>query len=90
MPKETLNLRERCKAFYQQMGVNGMLRQGSPVDDLTAFVVSEIGRAADSRLEDTLPLCLYFGTEEDRAEFLEVVHAAKPGMVAKHWPAKAR
>ncbi len=79
-------LRDRCKAHFAQMTVDGMLRQGSPVDDLTAFVASEIGRAADSVLEDSLPLCLYFTTEEDRAEFIAAVHEAKPGMIAKRWP----
>lgn len=81
-----MDLRERCKAQYQQMTRDAILRQGDPVETLTAFVVSEIGRAADSTLEDTLPLCLYFGSEQDRKEFLEAVHEAKPGMVARHWP----
>ncbi len=29
---------------------------------------------------DTLPLVLYFGNEDDREEFVQVVLAAKPGM----------
>lgn len=81
-----MSLRERCKAMYQSMTRDAMLRQGDPVENLTAFVASEIGRAADSSLENTLPLCLYFGTEQDRQEFLDAVHEAKPGMVARHWP----
>lgn len=79
-------LRSRCKTFYQKMGHDQMLRQGDPVEDLIAFVVSEIGRAADSKLEDTLPLCLYFSNDADRDEFIEAVHAANPGMIAKRWP----
>lgn len=79
-------LRARCKEMYQRMGRDAILRQGDPVEDLTAFVASEIGRAADSSLEKTLPLCLYFSTEQDREEFLTAIHEAKPTMIAKRWP----
>lgn len=65
---------------------NAILRQGSPVDDLMAFVQSEIGRSADTSLEDTTPCILYFGSEQDRDEFLSIVHEAKPGMMAKRIP----
>lgn len=41
-----MGLRDRCKEMYQAMSRNAMLRQGSPVDDLMAFVQSEIGRGA--------------------------------------------
>lgn len=78
-----MTLRERCKAHYQQSGVNAMLRQGDPVEDLVAFVVSEIGRAADERLETTLPLCLYFQDQGDRDEFIDLIRHAKPGMMMK-------
>jgi hypothetical protein len=63
-----------------------LLRSGPSVDDLVAFVVSEIGRAADERLEASLPLCLYFANDQDRKDFVALVHEAKPGMVAKTWP----
>lgn len=86
MVKDNPGLRERCKAQYQKMGRDAMLRQGDPVEDLTAFVVSEIGRAADSKLEHSLPLCLYFSSEQDREEFIAAVHEAKPNMIAKRWP----
>ena len=79
-------LRDRCKEMVGKMQRNAILRVGSPVDDLTAFVVSEIGRAATSKLEDSLPLCLYFGSKEDREEFVALVHEAKPNMIAKRWP----
>jgi hypothetical protein len=72
--------------MYQQMQRDAMLRLGSPVDDLTAFVVAETGRSADSRLDKTLPLCLYFGNEQDREEFIELVRAAKPNMTMKRMP----
>jgi len=79
-------LRERCKAQYQKMTRDAMMRQGSPVEDLVAFVISEIGRAADQRLDDSLPLCLYFSSKEDREEFVAAVQEAKPGMISKRWP----
>ena len=78
-----MSLRDRCKDHYQQQGRNAMLRQGDPVEDLMAFVISEIGRAADDKLEETLPLCLYFQTKEDRDDFAALVLREKPNMRAK-------
>lgn len=79
-------MRERCQEMIDKIKTDGMLRQGSAVEDLMAFVESEKGRAAHNSLADTLPLVLYFANEVDRAEFLAVVHMAKPGMVAKKMP----
>ena len=79
-------LRERCKAMLSMLQMDAMLRQGSAVDDLMAFVAAEKGRSADPALEDTLPLVLYFGTKEDREEFVAVVREAKPGMYSKYLP----
>jgi len=79
-------LRERCKEFYQKSRQDAMLRQNDPVEELVCFVISEIGRAADSRLDDTLPLCLYFSNAQDRAELVAAVQAAKPGMISRKWP----
>lgn len=81
-----MTLRDRCRAFYQKSRQDAMLRQNNPVDELVNFVVSEIGRAADPRLEDSLPLCLYFQSEQDRKEFIDVVWEAKPGMISRKWP----
>jgi hypothetical protein len=81
--EQTMSLRDRCKAFYQKAQQDAMLRQGSPVDDLVAFVMSEQGRAADKSLEETLALVLYFADEEGREEFMQMVLAAKPNMRAK-------
>jgi hypothetical protein len=81
-----MTLRDRCKEFYQTMQTNAMLRQGSPVDDLVAFVMSEYGRAADKSLADALPLVLYFGDQKDRDEFMELIRLAKPGMRVKRMP----
>ena len=85
-----MTLRDRCKQFYQQAQTNAMLRQGSPVDDLMAFVMSEQGRAADKSLENTRPLILYFGNDEDRDGFMALVREAKPGMMAKKLPHQQR
>lgn len=79
-------LKDRCKEFYQQSLRDAITRTGSPVDDLVAFVISEIGRAADERLEDSVPLCLYFANADERASFIEAVREAKPGMIERTWP----
>lgn len=81
-----MTLRDRCKEFYQTAQRKAITRTGSPVDDLEAFVLSEIGRAADERFESTVPLCLYFSNDKDRQEFIDAVTAAKPGMISKTWP----
>lgn len=80
------DLRARCLKFYQQQGRNAILRQGDPVEDLLAFVTAEMGRSADKRLADASPLCLYFPTDADRSEFIELVREAKPHMVMKEMP----
>ena len=80
------NLRDRCKAQYQRMTQNAILRTGDPVEDLTAFVMAEIGKAADSRLDDAEPLVLYFSDPKEREEFVALIMEAKPGMVSKKWP----
>lgn len=84
-----MTLHDRCREF-----LDGMIDPGSfepiadsDVEKLVAFVASEIGRAADERFEDTVPLCLYFGNEADRREFIDAVQMAKPGMISKRWPA---
>lgn len=79
-------LRDRCREFNDQLQRNGILRQGNPVEDLMAFVNSEKGRDADDGLEGTSPLVLYFGTEEDREEFVRAVLCAKPDMITKRMP----
>ncbi len=80
------DLRERCKQMLSKISMNGMLRQGSPVDDLMAFVLAEQGRAADASLKEALPLVLYFPADADRDEFIAAVCEAKPGMYAKKLP----
>jgi hypothetical protein len=55
-------------------------------EDLLAFVVTEIGRTADERFEDSIPMALFFRTPIDREEFLAAIMEAKPGMISKRWP----
>lgn len=79
-------LRDRCKEMLSKLRMDGMLRQGDPVEDLMAFVLAEKGRAADGRLEESMPLVLYFANDADRKEFISVVQYFKPGMMAKEMP----
>lgn len=81
-----MSLRNRCKALYQKMQQDTMFRQGSPVDDLMTFVIAERGRAADKSLAETLPLCLYFGSDQDREECIALIHEIKPNTIAKRMP----
>lgn len=83
---ETTALRGRCAAFLSKLREDAMLRQGSPVDDLIAFVVAETGRKADASLEASLPLCLYFADDADRDEFIAAFQEAKPNAVSKRMP----
>lgn len=78
-------LRDRCRAFLEKAQRDAIMRQGSPVDDLMAFVMAERGRAADPDLAETLPLVLYFGSAEEREEFVAAVQAVKP-MITKRVP----
>ena len=72
-------LRKRCWEF---------LKDGEcpDPDDLMDFVQAEIGRAASETLDGAAPLVLYFGTDEDRKEFFDLIMTAKPGMISRKWP----
>lgn len=72
--------------MLDKLSRDAILRQGSPVENLMAFVMSEQGRAADLSLEDSRPLVLYFGNESDREVFLAVAREAMPGAVTKVMP----
>lgn len=80
-----MNLRERCKAFYQQQSRNAMLQQDDPIEEIVQFIIAETGRAAagDNLGDATLPLCLYFPTVEDREGFIAAVKTAKSNMIVK-------
>ncbi len=78
-----MTLRDRCKEFYQKAQRDAMMRQGSPVDDLMAFVMAEQGRTADKSLKDALPLVLYFADDAERDEFIALWREARPGSITK-------
>jgi len=78
-------MRKRCAAFLDTLQLDPW-RRISTVDDLMAFVISEVGRNADYSLEETLPVCLYFQTKEDREELIAALMEAKPNMTAKRMP----
>lgn len=80
-----MTLEDRCRKFLIETMAS---KQGHIVidiiPDLAAFVTAEIGRAAGGEaLDESLPLCLYFQTKEDREEFIAAVMEAKPNFVAK-------
>ena len=81
-----MSLRNRCEALYQKIQHDAMFRRGSPVDDLMTFVFAERGRAADNNLAETVPLCLYFRSDRDREECMELIHEVKPCTIAKRMP----
>ena len=81
-----MSLRNRCKALCDKIQHDAMFHQGSPVDDLMSFVIAERGRGADSRLAETLPLCLYFDSYRDREEVIALVYEVKPNTRAKRMP----
>lgn len=78
-----MTLRTRCLSFLRSINSAATL---SDVANLVDFVHSEVGRAADASLEDTAPVVLYLATEQDRAEFIEAIQLAVPGMIARKWP----
>lgn len=84
--KTETTLRDRCKSICDKMQMDAMMRQGSSVETLLEFVESERAKSADKSLEGTLPLILYFGTEQDREEFMVLMHAAKPNMISRKMP----
>jgi hypothetical protein len=79
-----MSLKDRCKQFIADAKRDET--QNTLADALVAFVTTEIGRAADERFEDSVPLALYFATVEDREVFVKAINDAKPGMISKRWP----
>ena len=89
-------LRDRCRTFLAGLSVApvapGYDKSSEEVfadmyaGRLLEFVESERGRSADSSLKDTMPLVLYFADEKDREEFIALILAAKPNMIAKKMP----
>jgi hypothetical protein len=75
-----VTLRERCRQFLDR---TAFVKPQPRAEELEAFVVAETGRTADTRLEDSLPLAIYFRTKEDREEFVAAVLSVNPNMVMR-------
>lgn len=74
-----MGMLDRCRDFLAQ----------HPTPDarvLLDFVVAEHGRSLADALDNTLPLCLYFGTKADRDNFIAVIKDAAPQLVAHKVP----
>ena len=78
-----MSLHERCRKVLNKIERDAMLRQNDPISTLIEFVVAEQGRSADRKLEETLPLCLYFTTSTDREEFVQAMREIHPEMMMK-------
>lgn len=61
-------------------------RWDAMLDYLTDFVHSEAGRKGDPKLDQTAPLVLYFGNEQDRADFIKAAEAELPNGRWKEMP----
>ena len=82
-----MTLRGRCTKFLTDMIRNmPSAHVDELVSDLMDFVVAETGRTAEERLDQSLPLCLYFATKENREEFVALMHEARPHMIVKRMP----
>lgn len=80
---DTTTIRSRCITFLSQR----RLAVGpSTLDGLVEFITAEIGRKADSRLEQAEALVLYFPTKEDREEFITLFREVKPHVVSRRVP----
>lgn len=79
-------LRERCAEMIARLSRDAILRQGDPVETLLAFVIAENGKAGEPALSDAKPLCLYFGTDEDRDEFVSLWLREHPGARTVKFP----
>ena len=81
-----MSLRDLCKALYAKMQQDEMFRQGFAAHDVMTFVIVERGRAADESLAEAFPLCLYFGSHQDREDCIELIQEFKPKTIAKRMP----
>lgn len=75
-------LRDRCADFINRPRGNG----SRLADDLHAFVLAEIGRAANEKLADSSALVLFFANPEGAEQVFQAIQGAKPGLVERKWP----
>ncbi len=79
----------RCTAWLVEdvadlQGVRFTRFQAEAVAALLNGLPPDVDPASPApELACTKPLILYFGSEEDRAEFVEIVQDAKPGLIAR-------
>lgn len=71
-------LRERCAEMIGRLNRDAILRQGDPVETLLAFVMIETAKEAEPALSNAVPLCLYFGDDADRDDFVRMWRQAHP------------
>jgi hypothetical protein len=91
----TLDLQLKCvareiamrKNVYRRRVSQGAMKQEEADRELTSmeavYESLKLLQRPDAGLQGTLPLLLYFGSEADRDEFMEMMKEAKPNMVAK-------
>lgn len=68
-------LRDRCLKFLRNIDNS----RRPLVDVLMEFVIAENGRAAgNGKLDEQLPLCLYFSSDAERDDFIRMVGQLHP------------
>jgi len=81
-------LRDRCAEHLSM--IMGPMQDVPGWDDyvsnLHAFVLSEIGRAANEKLADSSALVLFFSSPEGADEVAKAIQEAMPGLVERKWP----
>lgn len=80
------DMRARCQEIVDTMHRDAIMRQGSSVETLMAFVITEVGRTVDECLDQSAPLVLYFSDDASRAEFMHVFAQCHPNAVMKKMP----
>lgn len=58
--------------------------KSDPVEPILTFVMQEIAREKEERLVGMVPLVLFFVTEKDRKEFVELWRETHPRAVSRH------
>ena len=75
-PWKSLTAKQRLKLTIG-VGVGQFILKGCPLPDKPIEIMSPV-----KELEDTRPLVLYFGNNEDREEFISIFHEAMPNATA--------